>query len=170
MTSQLNSCLSCSISKVLILTESVDIGSFPACFPKMSLACPADETKYKTYFVFPFQLGYSSCNRWMMNLPEHFGHFKMTLLPLLLGEVSRIDILITLSPAGLSQSRPFLQMGHLTWSLCISESSCICSIKSINNTSFPSVLFLLDTMCMLNMYFVRSRGLSLTPFRFCKGG
>lgn len=32
MTSQLKSCLSCSISKVLVLTESVDIGSFPACF------------------------------------------------------------------------------------------------------------------------------------------
>lgn len=32
MSPQLKSCLSCSISKVLVLTESVDIGSFPACF------------------------------------------------------------------------------------------------------------------------------------------
>lgn len=77
-----------------------------------------------------------SFGRWIINLWPHLGHFSMILLLVLPMWSGFNAITVARSPAGLSQSRPFLHEGHLTKSLLMSLDSYICSIISIPITSF----------------------------------
>ena len=47
MTIQLKSCLSCPNSMVLVLTETVDAGSFPACFTDITQLVRRLDAMYK---------------------------------------------------------------------------------------------------------------------------